>query len=283
MKRNLYNIMKNKFITKFIASNNYILVLLILSPLLIYIAFGTTFYAVHNNTSKHFGLPKDDSYEFYQYNGTPISKGKLREITNPNSLERNISDKSQYLFREALFDSLGTASEMSFLIGSAIAALIWGYMIEEGSIVYQIFNKKSRENAFVEIFSYPLSFVFFISIISSFAITQEIIRIYPAKSIFCIFSISVIILSGAMFFGYIISGIISLISKNTFIPIFVSLLIIGSGLIYPEKKALIIPFEYILLKMKFGLPIEYISLIGIGIMGLCIVGFYVLFKRGSYY
>lgn len=285
IKKIIYTL-KNRFITKFIASNNYILVALILSPLLIYTAFGTSFHSSFddNSPSLGFNIPSESESKFYHYqNGTPLSKNELKENTNPTGLKKNITKKEEHQFKKYLINSLITASEISFLIGSVFSALIWGYMTNEGSIVYQILSKKSREKAFFELFSYPLFFVIFISIIVSFVISSQVFLLYTGMSISFMFKNAFIIISSSMFFGYVFSGFLSLTFKNSFLPIFSSFLIIGSIFVFSDIRNIIIPFESVIVKSIAGLPIDNLSIVGMGLMGLCVVGSYAVFKRRSYY
>ena len=282
--KELLNRLKNNFITKFIASNNYILAALIISPLLLYFVFGTTFYNTYDDaiTQGDFGIPNDDSNKFYQYNGIPISKAYL-DKTNPDGLNENITSKEQYVFRKSFFNSLVLSAEISFLIGASLSALSWGLMTEEGSIVYLIFSKSSREEAFLELFSFPLIFVLFISIAASLAISSEMLTIYLDKSMWNLSFISFVLLSGTMFGGYVFSSILSLISKNTFLPIFGSLLVVGSVSVLPESRDLVIPFETVMRNYQYGFPIDNEAYIGIILICLGVVGLYIIFKRRSFY
>lgn len=281
MKRDIIYKLKNNFITKFIASNNYIMIALMISPLLIYIAFGTTFYEAYdeNIQTGTFGLPEEGNEEFYKYNGTPLMGDDLK----PDKIEKNITAKDEYVFRNTFMASMIQVAKISFLIGGAISALTWGSMTEEGSIVHLIFSKKSREIAFIHLFSFPLIFVVFISLTSSLAISSEILNFYPGRSIMSLFLLSSLLVGGTMFVGYVFSSVLSLLSKNTFLPILGTLLILGSTFVFPSKRTLVMPFESIVRHIKFGHPIADASKVGIVLIALAVIGSYIIFKRRSYY
>ncbi len=283
MKRDITNKIRNNFVSKYIASNHYIIAALLISPMLIFFTFGMTYPSVYDDhiNLDSYGLQENEDSKFYQYNGTPIDEGILD--LNSDEIRNNITKQETEVFKKSFFGSLVRAAEVSFLISAIMAALIWGKMSEEGSIVYLIFGKESRNKAFLQLFLLPLTFIVFIAVSSSLAITSNIKFLYSDKSFVKFFLVSFIMVGGTMLVGYIFSNILSIISKNSFFPIFSSLLAFGGVIVFPAKRGIIMPFEYLLLHLLYGVQINDLSIIGFILIVTGIISLYLIFKRRSFY
>lgn len=278
---------KDGLIYRFFSSNRYILLTLVVAPLLLYFIFGTTFYGelddIDERDMEGYNLDEDLDGEIMFIDSEIIGEQSIYSKVNPDNREENISSLHQYTFEKSFFSSLFDLSSISMVIGAAIAALSWGKMTGEGSIVYPILLKSSRARAFIEMFSFPIMIILLISLISSIAVTSETLSTFPDIGAFIVFSYSFFIIFTAMAGGYIIGVLISIIGRNTFLPIVTSLFFTGAVMIYPQKYGVLYPAYLFLYNHYFGLPIQSDVVFGIGLLAVTIVISYLIFRGSDFY
>ncbi len=278
---------KNSLIYKFFSSNKYLLAVLIIAPLLLYFTFGTTLHNGLNDIDEHdltnnFDLIDESSGRIILYDGEAIV-GREYERINPEKGEENLTEAQNYIFEETFFDSLLSIALVSFLIGTVISSLSWGKMAEGGSIVYPIMLKSSRRKAFIELFSIPLIFIGVITSLSSLVMAYEAMNIFANVGFLTLFAYSVLTISSTMIGGYIIGVLISLMAKNTFLPIVVSLFFVGGASAFPNRSELLYPIESFIRYHHFDYPVSDECIIGILAISLALVVSYIIFKRGDFY
>ncbi len=278
---------KDGLISRFFSSNRYILALLVVTPLLLYFVFGTTFYSelddIGKDDMREYDLDENFNEEVLFINEDIINEGRVISRVDPDNREENISDMHQFTFEKSFFNSLLYLASISFIVGAVLASISWGQMTEDGSIVYVILLKSSRMKAFVETFSLPLLLILSISALASFIVTFETLSQFPDIGFLTVFSYTFSTIFTTLIGGYIIGVFISLTARNTFLPIITSLFLAGSLFVFPETSWLLYPIQSFIYNNYFGLPIKGEAILGIIILGISLTLSYLIFKRGDFY
>jgi len=280
-------ISKDGLIYKFFSSNKYLLAVLVVAPLLLYFTFGTTLYngldeIVETNISEESELRGEGSGKIILFDGELIKDGD-RDILNPEDGEENIVKTQRFIIRETLLDSLLYVALVSLLIGTTIASLSWGKLAEDGSIVYPIILQSSRKKTFLELFTLPLLIIALITGISSTIIAYEAMIPLAFVGFFTLFLYTSVTIFTTILGGYIIGIFISLIGRNTFLPIVVSLFCVGSISAFPNRSELVYPIESLIRYQYFGLPVSEESIIGVACLLSALSISYMIFKGGDFY
>ncbi len=278
---------KDGLISRFFSSNRYILAILVVAPLLLYFVFGTTFYSelddIDERDMRKYDLDENFDGDVLFINDEIFDEERVLSRVNPDNREENISAMDQFTFEESIFNSLFYLASISFIVGAVIASISWGQMTDEGSIVYMILLKSSRMKAFVEMFSFPLLLILFISVLSSFIVTFETLSPFPDIGFFTVLSYCFLTIFTTMIGGYIVGVFISLIARNSFLPIITSLFLIGGINIFPERSWLLYPSQTLIYNHYFGIPIKGEAILGILFFGGVLILSYLIFKRGDFY
>jgi len=277
---------RDGLIYKFFSHNKYVLAVVIIAPLLLYFVFGTSFYGYLDDIGEEelrgYDLDKDYDGDMTFFDDEPIDEDEYEKV-NPYGGEENISKMHQYSYEESFFPSLISLASVSFIVGAVISSLSWGRMASDGSIVYPILLKSSRTKSFMELFLLPLVFILLISVFASLLVTSEVFVPFLEIGFRSVFFYSLLTVLGTMFGGYTIALLISLISRDSFLPIFGSLLFVGGVNLWRERFHILSPSRGLVTHHYFDHPIENEVYYGILIIIAAFILSYFFFKRGDFY
>ncbi len=276
---------KGGLIYRFFSSNGYVLALLFITPILLYFVYGTAFYGGLDDI----GVSDMESHDLEGYHGSfhhiegEIMEDWVLERVNPEDGQERLSDFHDYTFERSFFRGMFFLASISFLVGSVLASVSWGTMAEDGSIVYPILLKPSRTSAFIEIFTLPLSFILFISFLTSVLISLETLNPFPGEGFATVFALSFLTIFTTTMGGYTVGTLISLLARNSFVPIIGSLLFIGGLNLFPEHYNLLYPARGFIYNHYYNFPVNDETYYGIVLIIATLSLSYFVFKRGDFY
>lgn len=277
---------KGGLIRSFFSSNNYLIGLIVIAPVLLYFVFGTALYhgldEVADNDLEIHDLEDRYGGEFDAFDGE-IMDEEVEQRVDPEDGTKRLAEMHTYTYGEFFFKGLFFLASISFMIGAAMASVSWGTMVEEGAIVYPILLKSSRERAFAEMFSFPLIFVTFISVVASMLIASEALTPFPDVGFSQLFFLTFITLITTMIGGYTLAVFISLSTRSSFLPIIASLFFVGGLNLYKKYYDILYPARGFIDNHYFGIAVGDEVYLGMLVIIIALVSSFVIFKRGDFY
>ncbi len=262
--------MKVSLFGKRLLANKSLLAMLIIVPIILSFIFGQILFDDYykgesgETYMERVGLPKNqDGGRTY----TPDLVYK-EKIKNPTA-QGKIQMMEEMRFTSTYYPSLQNLCKVSILFGTVLAAITGGSLITEGSIIYQIVNKKSRTSAFLEFFSYPLPFLLVIGVLSGLAVSTMARQVFSEDLI--TFSNSVLLPIGliviSLLEGYLFGLFFSLSTSSKMIPVLGTLGVVFGTWLSIEATKILLPHYFFISSRLDILSVDRPILL---VLGLCI-------------
>lgn len=279
--------MKARYLLSYLYSNKYLLVILVLIPFVLSIAFGYTLYGDHNlgqDYREEAGL--DDK----THGGSFLASGNRTDWIYDTyfdlpTLRPKLGSLESIRFSNSFFDALRQTSRVSMFLGGTIAVVSGGKIISNGSIIYSIVNKENRLKSFLEFFSLPLPFLSLTVVMASLSMTTITLNSFGNISAIKIFGISLFTLFLSALYGFIFANLFVLLFRDTNISLLSLFGVVFVVPLAPRGSLLINPFYYIGNNIFYDMPLPLAEYIFLGILIVLAIPFisYLIFKRGDFY
>ncbi|MFO7792559.1 MAG: hypothetical protein R6W73_06210 [Candidatus Saliniplasma sp.] len=268
-----------KLILEYLYSNKATVVVIILIPIILSLAYGNILYNEdHLGSQEKIELPRDSD----TCSEDMISQEK-EEILN-NDVKTDLIKLEEKRFKVNFYSSISSVASIAIVLGGIVSSLFVGKMMSDKSIIYILTNKSSKEKSYLETISILIPFVLIIGVVSSLAIVTLTLREFPEKSISLLFFYTFIIFVYSLLSGYALSLTLSILFKNEVIPI---LGVIGYVVTLPSLNHgldILIPMKNILLSHIYNVDIDLNwSFLGLTLFVVLFMVSYIGFKRGDFY
>jgi len=267
---------------EFITSQKMFLIVLIFIPFVLSISFLNVLYNDDNLKS-----------DFYEHKNIPVEADKYlveneeaiyEEKLKTNNLEKRLAGIEKNRFFSSFYNSLFSVSKIGIVLGALAASLSNCKLVSNGSIIYQITNKSSRKESFIEFFSLPLPFIITSTLVGTLAISSISIKTFDIKNIHYLLSITFITILLGILEGYIFGVFFGLASKEIILPILVTIGAVFALPLYDNTQYILLPYKPFIMKLFDNIHIKNSNwIIGLTLICLSLVASYILYKRGDYY
>ncbi len=278
--------MKTPLFLKDIFSNRLFLVVLIVIPFVLTVAFSNVIF-----NEEHLGARFGANEELEEYKRGQGFRDKrmvpyfYENVLNVSEINPILDDLQEKRFVSTVFSTFNSLSKVCILLGSLAFIVSGGRMLSNGSIVYHIVNKDSRREVFTELFGYPLSFLMLPVLLGTLSVSSLMLRYFielNASETF-LMTLSFVFLSSVQ--GYVLGSFFSVLLRNEAVSIMGVLGFIFGLSMFPKGELMVVPHKALLQKVFYGGSINHTWFNVIGfvlIIGLFTLS-YILFKRGDFY
>ncbi len=280
--------MKMPMFLKDVFSNRLFLTVLVVIPFLLTIAFSNVLF-----NPDHLGGKFGASKALEEYNwGQGFSKDKEKmvehfyeNLLNVSAINSILQDLEEVRFLSSVFSTFNSLSKVCVLLGSLGFIVSGGRMISNGSVVYHIVNKESRNEVFAEMMGYPLIFLLLPVFMAALSVSSIMLRYFIEMSAAEIFSMTFAFILLSTVQGYVLGSFFSVLFRNESIAILGVLGFIFGLSMFPKGELIVLPHKPILQKLFYGISIENAAytVLGFSLIFTLLLATYLLFKRGDFY
>ncbi len=273
----------NNLYHRFLTSQKQFLIFLVLIPLVLSVSFGIILHTEDNLFDQYIqekNLPtgsgdfKLDLNKTVHRNESIYNKGPSERM-----IQKTFEGAGKSRFLSSFYGTLSAVCKITILIGVVGATLSVGNIIENGSIVYHIVNKRSREKAFFEAFSYPLPYLFFMASLGVLSIITIARRPFLYSPMFYLVSVSFAMILFSLFQGYIFGFFFSLLLESKAFPIISGLALIFALPLVEKGALILLPLRPIILHYYENMPLKALyPAVGICLLGLMFFISFLIFK-----
>ncbi len=275
--------MEFKLIKKYLYSNFFVIVVLILIPFILSITFGNYLYNENNLGGKVEYLDKANIPEGSSSYPVEANRSIQKEISNTENIN-NILKQVEKLRFNSYFSAITSVSKIGMVLGSVLASVFIGKIVSDGSIIYLLVNKRNRNRSFFELITILLPLILLTSFLTATVISSMVFNEFPDRSLTNILFFTFGMISYSLISGYIMAMGITVITRNEIAPILGVTGIVYSLPLLEHGEQLLLSPRSLLINLIYGWEVEWVwSTVGIGMVIGFLVLIYIRIRVGDFY